>query len=156
MPKKFHHYSCKSKYIFYDSYLNFCLYYRDLVSQRLSTVSTDDPTYILVSIKTEHSLISMMQATDLRGEIPMVIINISEDEVIGRVSIPLKYTNDNFQAKHLGDEFNKKFDGKCIHDGTRYDNSVCDFRLTAKLVNEEELNNIFKKVEQLIQKCLNK
>lgn len=95
-----------------------------------------------------------MHATDLRKEIPMVIVNVSRNEVVGRVSIPLKYTNDDFRAKHLGDTFNQQFDGKCIHDGTRYDTSVCDFRLNTKLVNDEQLNSVFKKIGQLLRKKL--
>lgn len=111
----------------------------------------------MIAIKTKHSLgnKSMMHATDVRNDIPMVVLNISKEEVVGRVSIPLKHTTDGtFRAKHLSDIFNEQFDGKCIHDGTRYDNSVCDFRLSAKLVTDKQLNDIFKKVGQLIEKIL--
>lgn len=97
-----------------------------------------------------------MHATDLRKEIPIIIINISKDDVIGRVSIPLKYTNDEFRAKHLGNAFNEQFDGKCIHDGIRYDTSVCDFRLNTKLVNDDQLNSIFKRVGKIIKKLLDR
>lgn len=134
------------------------LYYRELVSLELSNLSIENQPYAVLAIKTEHSLgnKTMIHATDIREEIPMVIINVSSEDVHGRVSIPLKYTAEDFQAKHVGDAFNDQFHGRCVHDGTRYDNSVCDFRLTAKLVDDESLKNIFKKVEQLIEKYLNK
>lgn len=127
--------------------------YRNLVSQALNDSSLQNQPYIVHTIKTEHILGNkvMMHATDMRSDIPIVIINLSKDEVIGRVSIPLKYTNDEFRAKHLGDAFNNEFDGKCIHDGNRYDTSVCDFRLNIKLVNDEQLNSISKRVGQMIK-----
>lgn len=99
---------------------------------------------------------TMMYATDIRKEIPVVIINLAKDDVIGRVSLPLKCTSDAFRAKHLGDTFNTEFDGECIHDGTRYDTSVCDFRLNTKLINDKHLNNILKKVEQKIKQMLDR
>lgn len=97
-----------------------------------------------------------MHATDIRKEIPVILINISNDEVIGRVSIPSQYTNDGFKAKHLGDIFNETFDGKCIHDGTRYDASVCDFRLDKKLVNIKGVTRVFEKIENIIKKVIGK
>lgn len=97
-----------------------------------------------------------MHATDIRNEIPVIIINISNEEVMGRISIPSQYTNDEFRAKHLGDVFNETFDGKCIHDGTRYGTSVCDFRLNKKLVNDKDLNDIFENIETMIKKILGK
>lgn len=96
-----------------------------------------------------------MHATDLRKEIPIVIVNISDTEVIGRVSIPTMYVNDDFRAKHLGDAFNTTFDGKCIHDGQRYDTSVCDFRLNKTLVNDNDLENVYKKIKTILKKVLN-
>lgn len=95
-----------------------------------------------------------MHATDLRKEIPIVIVNISDTEVVGRVSIPSIYINDNFRAKHLGDAFNATFDGKCIHDGQRYDTSVCDFRLNKTLVNDNNLENVFEKIKDMLKKML--
>ncbi|XP_055315082.1 alanine--tRNA ligase, mitochondrial [Sitodiplosis mosellana] len=131
---------------------------KNVVSQALSDSSLQNQLYIVHAIKTEHTLGNkiMMHATDLRKEIPIVIINVSKDDVIGRVSIPLKYTNDDFRAKHLSDAFNDEFDGNCIHDGSRYDTSVCDFRLNTKLVNDEQLNSIFKRVGQMIKKFLDR
>lgn len=96
-----------------------------------------------------------MHATDLRKEIPIVIVNISDTEVVGRVSIPSTYINDDFRVKHLGDTFNATFDGKCIHDGQRYDTSVCDFRLNKTLVNDNDLENVFKKIKKMLKKVLN-
>lgn len=128
------------------------------MSRALSDESLDDLPYIVHAIKTEHILGNkiMMHATDLRKEIPIVVINVSKNEVIGRVSIPLKYTHDDFRAKHLGDTFNQQFEGKCVHDGTRYETSVCDFRLNKKLVNDERLNSVIQKVEKLLKNILNK
>lgn len=97
-----------------------------------------------------------MYATDINKDIPNILINISKNDVIGRVSIPLKYTNDELRAKHLADTFIEYFDGKCTHDSTRYDASICDFRLNPKLVNDDKLKNIFKKVENLLKKIVSK
>lgn len=128
------------------------------MSLALNDKSLNNVPYIVHAIKTEHMLgnKTMIHATDLRKEIPIVIINVSKDEVIGRVSIPLKYTHDDFRAKHLGDAFNRQFDGKCIHDATRYDTSVCDFSLNTQLVNDDQLDSVFQKVGQLLKKLLNK
>lgn len=128
------------------------------MSLALNDSTLQNQPYIVHAIKTEHILGNkiMMHATDLRNEIPIVIINISKDNVIGRVSIPLKYTNEDFRAKHLSDAFNEQFDGKCIHDGLRYDTSVCDFRLNIKLVNDDQLNSIFKRVREIIKKFLDR
>lgn len=98
----------------------------------------------------------MMHATDLRKEIPIVLINISHEEVIGRISIPSQFINDKFNVKHLVDTFNDTFDGKCIHDGTRYDTSVCDFRLNKQRVNDTDLNSMFKKIESVFKQILGK
>lgn len=99
---------------------------------------------------------SMMHATDLRKDIPVVIVNISDTDVIGRASIPSIHLNDKFRAKHLGDELIAKFDGKCIHDGERYESSVCDFRLNKTLVNDNNLDNLFDKIENMLKKMLDK
>lgn len=117
-----------------------------------------DQPYIIIAIKTEHILgnKTMMHATDLRKDIPIVLINISNEEVIGRISIPSQFLNDQFKAKHLVDTFNDRFDGKCIHDGTRYETSVCDFRLNKQLVNDTDLNSIFKKIENVFKQILGK
>lgn len=96
-----------------------------------------------------------MYATDLLNEIPVVILNITDAEVIGRVSIPTVYTSDDFRAKHLSDAFNELFDGKCIHDGQRYDASVCDFRLNKTLVNDSDLDKIFSNIKDMLKKVLN-
>lgn len=125
------------------------------MTSELDALSIDKVPYIVHAIKTEHSLgnKTMMHATD--REIPMVIINITNDGMaVGRASIPVRYTSYDFRAKHLADAFIVEFNGKCIHDGTRYDNSVCDFRLNAKLVNDDQLNNVFKNVGQIIQKFI--
>lgn len=127
-----------------------------MVSIALNDSSLKNHAYIVHAIKTEHTLVTMMQATDLRKDIPIVLINVTKDDIVGRVSIPLKYTNDDFRAKHLGDIFNNQFDGKCIHDSTRYDASVCDFRLNPKLVNDDQLNNVLKRVGDMIKKFLNR
>lgn len=125
------------------------------MSLALNDASLESLPYIIHAIKTEHILEVMMQATDLRKEIPIVIINVTDNGVVGRVSIPLKYGNDDFRAKHIGDAFIEQFDGTCIHDGTRYDTSVCDFRLNRKLVSDNRLKSVFEKVEQLMKKLLN-
>lgn len=107
-------------------------------------------------MKTDHILgnKTMMYATDLRKEIPAVILNITDTEAIGRISIPLLYTNADFRAKHLSDAFITTFDGKCIHDGHRYDTSVCDFRLNKTLINDSHLDNVIKNIKDILKKVL--
>lgn len=95
-----------------------------------------------------------MYATDLHKEIPVILLNITDTEAIGRVSIPSLHTNDDFRAKHLSDAFIATFDGKCIHDGQRYDSSVCDFRMNKTLVNDNNLDTVLKTVENILKKVL--
>lgn len=125
---------------------------------QLNDLSSEKLPYIIKTIKTDNILgnKTMMYATDIRKEIPVVIINVSKDDVIGRVSLPLKCTSDDFRAKHLSDTFNMEFDGKCVHDGTRYDTSVCDFRLNTNLINDKQLNYVFQKIEQMIKRMLDR
>lgn len=126
------------------------------MTAELDESSLEHLPYIVRTIKTQHLLgnKTMMHATDLRKDIPIVIVNVSETEVVGRVSIPSTYINDEFRAKHLGDAFNATFDGKCIHDGQRYDASVCDFRLNKTLVNDSNLENVFRKIKETLKKVL--
>lgn len=98
----------------------------------------------------------MQNVTDTAENLPIVVINISNNDVIGRVSIPLKFTTNYFTAKHLGDEFNCEFDGKCIHDGTRYDYAVSDFCLNKNLVNSDKLNDTFNRVKDIIKRISKK
>lgn len=126
------------------------------MAAELCDSSLENLPYIIHTIKTKHILgnKTMMHATDLRKEIPVIIVNVSDTEVIGRISIPSTYTNDDFRAKHVGDAFNETFDGKCIHDGQRYDTSVCDFRLNKTLVNDSDLNNLLGKIKNMLKKVL--
>lgn len=91
-----------------------------------------------------------MRMTDEYRNMSLVLIIISENGVIGRISLPLSYTNENLTAKELSDEFCLKFNGKTIHHGTRLEASVADFQLRKDLVNDESLNEIFKRVERSI------
>ncbi|XP_031619988.1 alanine--tRNA ligase, mitochondrial isoform X2 [Contarinia nasturtii] len=128
----------------------------NFLNAELNDSSKKQLPYIVCTINTEHRLVSMMYSTDLNADIPNVLINITNDQVIGRISIPLKNLSDPFyfRAKHLADVFIEQFGGKCIHDSTRYDASVCDFSLNVKSVNSEQLNNMFKKVEQMLKEIL--
>lgn len=94
----------------------------------------------------------MQLITDSAGELPIVIINIATDAVVGRVSVPLDYTTNYFTAKHIGDEFNDVFNGKCRHDGTRYEQAVSDFLLNKHRVNTDKLNVVFAKVTKIIER----
>lgn len=138
------------------NYSFYCRFHRNLLNMELNDASTKQLPYIIRTINTKHRLTSMMYSTDLNKDIPNVLINIAKDEVIGRVSIPLKYINDEFyfRAKHLADMFIKEFGGKCIHDSTRYDASVCDFSLNIKNVSDGQLNEMFKQVEKIFNELL--
>lgn len=94
----------------------------------------------------------MQLITDSAGDLPVVIINIATDDVIGRVSVPLDYTTNYFTAKHIGDEFNDAFDGKCRHDGTRYEQAVSDFLLNKHRVNTNKLDEVFARVTKIIDR----
>lgn len=91
-----------------------------------------------------------MRMTDEYRNMSLVLIIISENDVIGRISLPLSYTNGNLTAKELGDEFCLNLNGKNVHHGTRLEASVADFQLKKDLVNDESLEKVFKRVEGLI------
>lgn len=133
-------------------------HYRTIVTQALDAVLKKKLSYVLCTIRTDHILgnHSMMHASDILPEMPAVIINRTEEDCIGRVSLPIKYTRDDFRAKHLGDIFIAEFDGNFIHDGTRYNTSVCDFRLNYQNITDEQLDIIFQKVEQLLHTFVDK
>lgn len=95
-----------------------------------------------------------MRISDSCEHLVMILIIISKNDVIGRISIPMKLVGEHFPAKHFGDKFNEKFDGKCIHHGTRYETSVMDFELNKDLVNENGLKEVFDSVEALIEDVL--
>lgn len=95
-----------------------------------------------------------MRMTDACDNVALVLIIISESDVIGRISIPLSYTKGKLTAKEVGDEFSLKFNGKCIHNGTRLEASVTDFHLNKSLVNDDSLKEVFKRVESLFSNIL--
>lgn len=92
--------------------------------------------------------------TDGCTNIALVLIVISKNDVIGRISIPLSFTKLKCTAKQLGDEFCLKFKGKCIHNGTRLEASVTDFQLECSQVNDDSLRDVFKHFESLFSNKL--
>lgn len=116
----------------------------------------NEKPYFFHIINTDHALHhrTIMRISDLSEHLAMVLIIISNDAVTGRIHIPLKYTN--LTAKYFSNEFNAKFNGKCIHDGTRYSTSVTDFQLKKDLVNEDSLKEVFNTVEGLFKKMFKK
>lgn len=129
-----------------------------MVSNKINDATLVNQPYIVTAIETEHMLgnRTMMHATDLGKDIPMVLINISNEDVVGRISIPSQFTTENFHPKYLLEQIIKTFDGECIHLGTRYDTSVCDFRLNKQLVNDRDMKNVFEKVKSEIENVLGK
>lgn len=91
-----------------------------------------------------------MRMTDEYKDMALVLIVISENDVIGRISMPLNYSKGKLTAKELGDEFCLKFNGKSIHHGTRLEASVNDFQLKKNLVSDERLKEVFERVQRLI------
>lgn len=114
--------------------------------------------YIFHVIHAENPLLhrTIMRISDCCEHLAMILIVISKNDVIGRISIPMKLAGKNFPAKHFGDKFNEKFDGKCIHHGTRYETSVMDFKLNKDLVNENDLKEVFDSVETVIKDIFKK
>lgn len=94
----------------------------------------------------------MQLLTDSAEELPVVVVNLATDTVIGRVSIPLEYTTNYYTAKHIGDEFNNVFNGKCRHAGTRYNQAVSDFQLDKNRVNSKGLETVFAKISQIVER----
>lgn len=95
-----------------------------------------------------------MRMTDACENVALVLIIISENNAVGRISIPVSYTKGELTAKELGDEFSLKFNAKCIHDGTRLEALVSDFQLQKSLVNDESLKEVFGRVESLFSDIL--
>lgn len=115
--------------------------------------ATDDPCHMYI-FRTNYAVLqhTMQLMTDASADLPIVVINIANDNVIGRVSVPVDYTTNYFTAKHIGDEFNETFDGKCRHDGTRYDQAVSDFLLNKHRVDSNKLNEVFVKVKRIVDR----
>lgn len=128
------------------------------MEQALTETTKKQLPYIFHVIHAEHPLHhrTIMRISDSCEHLAMILIIISKNDVIGRISIPMKLTGEHFPAKHFGDKFNEKFDGKCIHHGTRYDASVMDFELNKDRVNENGLKEVFDSVEALIEDVLKK
>lgn len=101
-------------------------------------------------ISTRHPLHhrTIMRMTDPYQNLAMVLIIISRDNVIGRASVPLD-DNRQLTAKDLSDEFCRQFDGQIIHNGTRSEASVSDFQLKNRKINEENLKEVFGRIENL-------
>lgn len=131
------------------------MYFQEIGTLLSDSIAKKQP-YIFHVINAECILhnATILRISDLCEDIVLVLIMITKDDISGRISIPLKYTNDNLNAKHLGDEFNVRFDGKCIHHGTRYETSFTDFRLNKDLVNKESLNEVVAKVGEIIKKMV--
>lgn len=114
--------------------------------------------YLLQIIETKHALLpnSIRDLTDLHKDIPIVVINLSSDAVSGRASIPMKYVNENFTAKHLCDEFNRQFQDRCQFQvvSTRYEASVCNFVLKTDAVDKEKLQAALGKLGEIIEDIL--
>lgn len=95
-----------------------------------------------------------MRMTDACENVALVLLIISENNAVGRISIPVSYTKGELTVKELGDEFSLKFNAKCIHDGTRLEAFVSDFQLQKSLVNDESLKDVFGRVESLFSNIL--
>lgn len=115
--------------------------------------ASEDPCHLYI-LRTNYAVLQHTRElmTDESADMPIVIINIGQDAVIGRVSVPLDYTTNYFTAKHIGDEFNEAFDGKCRHDGTRYNQAVSDFLLDKHRVNSQQLETVFAKVSKIVER----
>lgn len=126
------------------------------IEDALSTASLNKKRYVFHVINTKYplDLRTILRMSDLGEDAAIILIIISNSDVTGRITIPLKYTNEKLTAKDLGDEFNVKFDGKCIHHGTRLEASVTDFQLKKELVNEQSLKDVFKRVETVLNNIL--
>lgn len=127
------------------------------MSPYLSTDSSIESCALHI-IETDHTLLhnSLRDLTDFRKDVPIIVINVSNETVCGRISVPLKYIEDNFTTKHLSDEFNSRFEGKCLHDGTRFESAVNDFVLKRDAVNVEKLKNALENVRKIIRNALNR
>lgn len=128
------------------------------MKQALIKTTKNQQTYVFHVIHAENPLLhkTIMRISDYCEHLIMILIIISNNDVIGRISIPMKLVGENYPAKHFGDKFNEKFDGKCIHNGTRYETSVMDFELNKDLVNENGLKEVFDSVEALIEDIIKK
>lgn len=133
------------------------LFFPDLEQAVDKKTKTQMP-YIFHVIHAENPLHhrTIMRISDYCEHLAMILIIISKNDVIGRISFPMKWTDENVSAKHFGDKFNEKFDGKCIHHGTRYETSVMDFELNKDLVNENDLKEIFDGIEAAIKEIFAK
>lgn len=95
-----------------------------------------------------------MRMTDTYSHLPLVLIVISGDVAVGRISIPITDNEKSITAKELSDEFCMKFDGTIIHHGTRAREWVCDFQLKSSLISETRLTEVFQRIENLIGKVM--
>lgn len=119
----------------------------------MSAAKVNKRFYAFHVINAQHPLHhrTIMRMTDACTNMALVLIIISKNDVIGRISVPLAYTEGKFTAKELADRICAKFNGKSIHHGTRLEASVTDFQLNRSVVNDEQLNNIFKEIESVFR-----
>lgn len=125
--------------------------YNPGLEKAVATATLLKKSYIFHVIHAQHQLHNrtVMRMTDTYRNVPLFLLIITENDALGRISLPLSYSKENLTAKKLSDELCLKFNGKSIHHGTRLEASVADFRLEKSLINDESLKEIFERVESL-------
>ncbi|KAG4069870.1 hypothetical protein HA402_009577 [Bradysia odoriphaga] len=127
------------------------LYDPDL-ERAISSGTLNKKPCIFHVISTRHPLHprTIMRMTDTYNHLPLVLIVISGEVAIGRITIPMADNDRNLTAKELSDEICMKFDGTIHHHGRQLGTSVCDFQLKSSLINEANLKEMFQRIENLV------
>lgn len=131
--------------------------YLPALEKSISTAKLNKKSYAFHAISTHHPLSArtILRMTDLcSNDMVLVLIIISSDGVVGRITVPFDHVNRQLTSKQLSDEFCHRFKGRGIHHGTRLQATVSDFVLKKSEVSEEGLKEIFKRIENLVGKAL--
>lgn len=123
------------------------------LEKTLSTASLNRKPFLFYLIGAHHHplLRTVYRMTDSCENMALVLIVVSRHQVTGRISIPLSLSKGQLSAKEVSEEFTEKFEGVCIHHGTRYETSVADFNFNKDLVTEESLNEVLTRIESLFK-----
>ncbi|KAJ6633275.1 Alanine--tRNA ligase, mitochondrial [Pseudolycoriella hygida] len=122
------------------------------LEKTLATASLNKRTYAFHVIHASHPLHTrtILRMTDECADIALVLIIVSNYDVIGRIAIPISKTDAKSIIKELRDEFCGTFNGKCIHEGSRLEAYVADFQFDKTRINDDSLKNAFKRAENLL------
>lgn len=92
---------------------------QSIVSEMIEVIATrtqNNDCFIVHVLETQSPLddVMLVEAEQMCNDLPVILLNVSNNRIVqGRASIPLKYTDGKFDAKHWLQELVSSFNIKC-------------------------------------------